>query len=120
MIHHNVQVTAWNPETHRREMTGEEISIYKVARCMTIENFVEFLGENLTFGENQFDKGQWIGWHLQYSPRTLQSKAIVFALGIIIELSNQKNLDARGSEFETAKTIALMVKAGKLPLGPYL
>jgi len=41
MNNNTIQIKVWNPETSLREPTGEEISIYKVAKSMSAENFAK-------------------------------------------------------------------------------
>ena len=120
MNNNTIQIKAWNPETCMREPSGEEISIYKLAKSMTPENFTKLIENYLNLGGKQFQEGRLIGLHLRRSHRTLQRLAICFALGLITGLSEQDRVDARNeTAIETAKKLAQMVKDGELPLGFY-
>jgi len=120
MINNTIQIKKWNAETCQREPSGEEISIYKLAKSMTPENFTKLIENYLNLGGKQFQEGRLIGLHLRRSHRTLQRLAICFALGLITGLSEQDRVDARNeTAIETAKKLAQMVKDGELPLGFY-
>ena len=121
MNNNTIQIKEWNAETRLREATGEEISIYKVAKSLTMETFAKLLEDFLNLGGKQFQEGQAIGRYLQHTHRTLQRQAICFALGMIVGLSEQDYTDARNeTAIATAKMLAQMVKEGKLTLGFYL
>ena len=122
MSNNTIQILQWNPETCLREPTGEQISIYKVAKSMSPENFAKLFENYLNLGGKQLQEGRLIGLHLRHTHRTLQRLAICFALGMIVGLSEQDYTDARNEEaIKTAKKLAEMIKnGGELPLGFYL
>ncbi len=121
MSNNAIQIKEWNAETCMQEPTGEEISVYKVAKAMTPENFVKLFADYLNLGGKQFNEGRMIGLHLRHIHRTLQRQAVSFALGMIIGLSEQDYTDARNeTAVSTAKKLAQMFREGKLPLGFYL
>jgi len=116
-----IQIMEWNPETCMREPIGEEISIYKVAKSMSPENFAKLFDDYLNLGGKQFQEGRLIGLHLRHTHRTLQRLAVCFALGIIVGLSEQEYTDLRNeTAIKTAKKLAQMFRDGDLPLGSYL
>ena len=121
MNNKTIQIKQWNPETNMREPTGEEISIYQVAKSMTPENFSKLFEDYLNLGGKQFQEGRIIGLHLRHTHRTLQRLAVCFALGMIVGLSEQEYTDPRNeTAIETAKKLAEMFRDGDLPLGFYL
>ena len=122
MSNNTIQILQWNPETCLREPTGEQISIYKVAKSMSPENFAKLFENYLNLGGKQLQEGRLIGLHLRHTHRTLQRLAICFALGMIVGLSEQDYTDARNEEaIKSAKKLAEMIKnGGELPLGFYL
>jgi len=121
MNNNTIQIKAWNAETNMREPTGEEISIYKVAKSMSVENFAKLFEDYLNLGGKQFQEGRLIGLHLRQTHRTLQRLAVCFALGMIVGLSEQEYTDPRNeTAIETAKKLAQMFRDGELPLGFYL
>ena len=42
-----IQIRGWNSTTSTMEETGETVSIYTVARSMTMDNFAELFDEYL-------------------------------------------------------------------------
>lgn len=121
MSNNTIQITQWNPNTCLQEPTGEQISIYKVAKSMTPENFSKLFEDYLNLGGKQFQEGRLIGLHLRRSHRTLQRLAICFALGVIVGLSEQEHMDPRNeTAIATAKKVAEMHKAGELPTGFFI
>lgn len=121
MNNNTIQIKEWNPETCMREPIGEEISIYKIAKSMTPENFAKLFDDYLNLGGKQFQEGRLIGLHLRHTHRTLQRLAVCFSLGMIVGLSEQEYTDARNeTAIETARKIAEMIRDGKLPMGLYL
>ena len=116
-----IELKEWNPDTHMSEPNGETVSIHKLARSMTPENFTKLFDNYLNLGGKQFQEGRLIELHLRYTHRTLQRLAICFALGLIAGLSEQERTDPRNREaIQTAKKLAQMFRDGELPLGPYL
>jgi len=121
MNNNTIQIKEWNPKTCMREPIGEEISIYKVAKSMTPENFAKLFDDYLNLGGKQFSEGRLIGMHLRHTHRTLQRLAVCFAMGMIVGLSEQEYTDPRNAQaIETAKKLAQMFRDGDLPLGSYL
>ncbi len=121
MNKNTIQLKQWNNETCMRQPTGEEVSIYKVAKSMTPENFAKLFEDYLNLGGKQFQEGRLIGLHLRHTHRTLQRLAVCFALGMIVGLSEQDYTDPRNAQaIETAKKLAQMFRDGELPLGSYL
>ena len=116
-----IQIKKWNAETNMQEPTSEEISIYKVAKSMSAENFAILFEDFLNLGGKQFQEGRLIGLHLRHTHRTLQRLAVCFALGMIVGLSEQERTDPRNeTAIKTAKKLAEMVRNGELPMGAYL
>ena len=121
MNNNTILIKQWNAETNMREPTGEEISIYKVAKSMSAENFAKLFEDYLNLGSKQFQEGRLIGLHLRHTHRTLQRLAVCFALGMIVGLSEQEYTDARNeTAVESAKLIAELLRKGQLPLGFYV
>jgi hypothetical protein len=77
------------------EETGETVSIYTVARSMTMGNFTKLFDEFLNLGGKQYAEGKIVGQKLRFTHRSLQRLAICFAFGIIARLSDQEYTDAR-------------------------
>jgi len=116
-----IKVMGWNSTTGIMEETGENISIYTVARSMTLDNFTKLFDEYLNLGGKQYREGQIIGQKLRYTHRSLQRLAICFAFGIIAGLSEQEYTDARNeTAIETAKKVKQMIDQGELPFGWYI
>jgi len=121
MNYNTIQIKEWNPDTNRRESSGEEISIYKIAKSMTAENFAKLFDNYLNLGGKQLQEGRLIGLHLRHTHRTLQRLAVCFSLGLIVGLSEQDYTDPRNAQaIETAKKLAQMFRDGELPMGSYL
>ena len=121
MTNNTIQLKVWNPETCMREPSGEEVSIFKIAKSMTPENFSKLFEDYLNLGGKQFNEGRLIGLNLRRTHRTLQRLAICFALGLITGLSEQDRTDARNeTAIQTAKKLSQLVNEGDLPLGFYL
>ncbi len=121
MNNNTIQIKEWNAKTSSRELTGEEISIYKVAKSMSAENFAKLFEDFLNLGGKQFQEGRLIGLHLRHTHRTLQRLAVCFSLGLIVGLSEQDYSDPRNAQaIETAKKLAQMFRDGELPMGSYL
>ena len=117
----SIAIKEWNSDSMRSEPTGELVSVYKLARSMTPENFARLLDNFLNVGGKGFNEGKLVGLHLRHTHRTLQRLAICFALGLVVGLSEQEFTDARNEEaIKTAKKLTQMMKDGELPLGFYL
>jgi hypothetical protein len=83
-----------------------ETSTYEIARSLDNEQFAHVIEDVVNcFHE---DIGILVGRELLTTHRTLQRSAIVFALGIITGLSEQKYTDPRN---ETAIAVAKQIKA---------
>ena len=116
-----IELKEWNPDTNMTEPNGEAVSIYKLAKSMTPENFAKLFDDYLNLGGKQFREGKLIGQHLLHTHRTLQRLAVCFALGLVVGLSEQEHTDPRNEEaIKTAKKVAQMVNDGELPMGIYL
>ena len=117
----SIQLKAWNSTTSMTETTGESISVYTIARSMTLDNFTKLFDEFLYLGGKQFREGCLVGQQLRYTHRSLQRLAICFAFGIIAGLSEQQFTDARNETVvETAKKVRQMIDQGELPFGLYI
>ena len=116
-----IQLKEWNMETRKTELTGEVVSIHRLASSITPENFARLFEKYLNLGGKQLEEGRLIGLHLRRSHRTLQRLAVCFALGMILGLSEQEYTDPRNAAaIETAKKLARMVNESELPMGFYL
>jgi len=116
-----IQLKAWNSTTSMTETTGESISIYSIARSMTLDNFIKLFDEFLNLGGKQYAEGKIIGMKLRFTHRSLQRLAICFAFGIIAGLSEQEYTDARNeTAVATAKRVKQMIDQGELPFGLYI
>ncbi len=116
-----IQLKAWNSETGINEETGESISVYSVAKSLTMMNFTTLFDEYLNLGGKGYREGQLIGQNLRTTHRTLQRLAICFAFGIIVGLSEQQYTDPRNeTAVETAAKIKRMIDTGELPFGFYI
>lgn len=101
--------------------TSESISIFAIARSMTLINFAKLLDAFLNLGGKGFSEGKKVGLDLRFTHRTLQRLAICFALGIIAGLSEQTYSDPRNEvAIHSAKKVAQMVKDNELPVGLYI
>ena len=119
--HKTITLKDWNSDCSRIEETGETISVYQVAKSMTIENFAALLDEYLNQGGKGLNEGKEIGLQMRFTHRTLQRLAICFAIGIITGLSEQEYKDARNeTAIQTAQKVAEMLEAGEFPLGLYI
>lgn len=116
-----IQLKTWNSKTSMTEMTRESISIYTIAKSMTLDNFTKLFDEFLNLGGKQYADGKIIGMKLRSTHRSLQRLAICFAFGVIAGLSEQEYTDARNeTAVETAKKIKKMIDQGELPFGLYI
>ena len=112
---------AWSSETGDNEPTGETISVYTLAKSLTLENLASLLDDFLNLGGKGFREGKEIGLQLRFTHRTLQRLAVCFAFGLITGLSEQEYTDPRNeTAIQTAKKIAQMLEKGDLPLGLYI
>ena len=116
-----IKIRAYNSETSHTEETGETLSVYTLAKSLTLENFVSMLDDFLNLGGKGFREGKEIGLQLRFTHRTLQRLVICFAFGMIAGLSEQEYTDPRNeTAIQTAKKIAQMLEKGDLPLGLYI
>ena len=116
-----IKIRGWNSTFSTTEETGETVSIYTVARSMTMENFTKLFDEYLNLGGKGYREGVLVGQKLRYTHRSLQRLAICFAFGIIAGLSEQEYVDPRNeTAIETAKKVKRMIDKGELPFGLYL
>ena len=116
-----IKIRGWNSTFSTTEETGETVSIYTVARSMTMDNFTKLFDEYLNLGGKQYAEGKIVGSKLRFTHRSLQRLAICFVLGIIAGLSDQEYVDARNeTAIETAKKIKQMIDEGELPFGLYI
>jgi hypothetical protein len=116
-----VKITAYNTETSRNEETGETISVYALAKSLTLENFASMLDDFLNLGGKGYPEGKDVGLQLRFTHRTLQRLAVCFAFGLIAGLSEQEYTDARNeTAIQTAKKVVQLMEAGEIPLGLYI
>ena len=116
-----IQIRDWNSTNSAMEDTGETVSIYAVARSMTLVNFTKLFDEYLNLGGKQYAEGKIVGMKLRFTHRSLQRLAVCFAFGIISGLSEQEYVDARNeTAVETAKKVKQMIDQGELPFGLYI
>jgi hypothetical protein len=116
-----VKITAYNSETSRNEETGETISVYSLAKSLTLENFASMLDDFLNLGGKGYPEGKDVGLQLRFTHRTLQRLAVCFAFGLIAGLSEQEYTDPRNeTAILTAKKLVQLMEAGELPLGLYI
>jgi hypothetical protein len=114
-------IRANNSETSRTEETGETISVYTLAKSLTLENFASMLDDFLNLGGKGFREGKEIGLQLRFTHRTLQRLVICFAFGLIAGLSEQEYTDPRNeTAIQTAKKIVQLIESGELPVGLYI
>lgn len=121
MVETTIQIRGWNSTTSTMEDTGETVSIYTVARSMSLDNFTKLFDEYLNLGGKQYAEGKIVGLKLRFTHRSLQRLAVCFAFGIIAGLSEQEYTDARNeTAVATAKKVKLMIDQGDLPFGLYI
>src|SRR4030067_1963696 len=112
---------AYNSETSRNEETGETISVYTLAKSLSLENFAAMLDDFLNLGGKGFREGKEIGLQLRFTHRTLQRLVVCFAFGMIAGLSEQEYTDPRNeTAIQTAKKIVQLMESGELPVGLYI
>ena len=118
---HTIHIKSWNNEDGHAENTGETLSVYSLAKSMTLGNFAALLDDYLNLGGKGYREGHEIGLELRYAHRTLQRLIVCFAFGLIVGLSEQEFTDPRNeTAIETAKKIAQMLSDGELPVGLYI
>lgn len=111
----------YNPTSGQVEATGEQLTTYRVAKSLTIENFAAMLDEYLNLGGKSWREGKQVGLQLRFTHRSLQRLAVCFCLGIICGLAEQQYTDPRNeTAIETAKKIVQLIAEGELEFGPYL
>jgi hypothetical protein len=116
-----ISIRSWNSSTSSIEETGEKISIYTLARSMTMDNFTRLFDEFLNLGGKQYAEGKVVGSRLRFTHRSLQRLAICFAFGIIVGLAEQEHTDPRNeTAIETARKVKRMIDQGELPFGFYI
>jgi hypothetical protein len=116
-----IQLKEWNSGSSTTEDTGESISIYTVAKSMTLDNFTKLFDEFLNLGAKDYRSGKEVGLNLRTTHRSLQRLAICFAFGLIAGLSEQEFTDPRNeTAIQTAKKIKEMIEKGELSFGLYI
>jgi hypothetical protein len=116
-----IKIRAYNSETPHTEETGETISVYTVAKSLTLENFASMLDDFLNLGGKGYREGKEVGLQLRFTHRTLQRLAVCFAFGLIAGLSEQEYTDPRNEiAIQTAKKVVQLMGAGELPVGLYI
>lgn len=116
-----IQMKAWNSTTSTSELTGESISIYSIARSMTLINFTKLLDEFLNLSGKGFPEGKKVGLDLRFTHRTMQRLVICFSFGIIVGLAEQEFTDPRNEiAIQTAKKVAEMIKNNELSFGFFI
>jgi hypothetical protein len=116
-----IKIRAYNSETSHTEEIGETISVYVLAKSLTLENFASMLDDFLNLGGKGFREGKEIGLQLRFTHRTLQRLVICFAFGMIAGLSEQEYTDPRNeTAIQTAKKVVQLMESGELPVGLYI
>ena len=116
-----IKLKAYNSETSRNEETSETITVYTLAKSLTLENFVTLLDDFLNLGGKGFREGKDIGLQLCFTHRTLQRLVVCFAFGLIAGLSEQEYTDPRNeTAIQTAKKVVQLMESGELPVGLYI
>jgi hypothetical protein len=117
----SIKLKAYNSETSRNEETGETISVYTLAKSLTLESFASMLDDFLNLGGKGFREGKEVGLQLRFTHRTLQRLAVCFAFGLIAGLSEQEYTDPRNeTAIQTAKKVVQLMEVGELPVGLYI
>ena len=112
-----VHIKRLEGSTNHHVEEGEPISVYSLARSMTIDNFTCLIDEFLNLGGKGYREGKEVGLQLRLTHRTLQRLAICFTLGLIAGLSEQEYSDPRNeTAIQTAKKVVQLVASGELPL----
>src|SRR4030066_1609424 len=113
-----IKIREYNPDTSRNEETGQKISVYFLAKSLSLENFAAMLDDFLNLGGKGFREGKEIGQQLRFTHRTLQRLAVCFAFGLISGLSEQEYSDPRNeTAIQTAKKVVQLMETGELPVG---
>jgi len=116
-----IKLKAYCSESSRNEETGETISVYTLAKSLTLENFASMLDDFLNLGGKGYREGKEVGLQLRFTHRTLQRLVICFAFGLITGLSEQEYTDPRNeTAIQTAKKVVKLMEAGDLPVGLYI
>jgi hypothetical protein len=116
-----IKIRAYNSETSRTEETGDTISVYTLAKSLTLENFASMLDDFLNLGGKGYREGKEIGLQLRFTHRTLQRLVICFAFGMVAGLSEQEYTDPRNeTAIQTAKKVLQLMESGELPVGLYI
>lgn len=116
-----VHIQRWEGSTNHYVEEGEPISVYSLARCMSIDNFTCLIDEFLNLGGKGYREGKEVGLQLRHTHRTLQRLAICFSLGLIAGLSEQEYSDPRNeTAIQTAKKVVQLMESGELPVGLYI
>jgi hypothetical protein len=116
-----IKIREYNSDTSRNEETGETISVYTLAKSLTLENFASMLDDFLNLGGKGFREGKEVGLQLRFTHRTLQRLVVCFAFGLIAGLSEQEYTDARNeTAIQTARKLVKLMEVGELPLGLYI
>ncbi|OGO14593.1 MAG: hypothetical protein A2030_08440 [Chloroflexi bacterium RBG_19FT_COMBO_50_10] len=116
-----IKVKAYNSETSHNEETGQTISVYTLAKSLTLDNFASMLDDFLNLGGKGFREGKEVGLQLRFTHRTLQRLAVCFAFGLIAGLSEQEYTDPRNeTAIQTAKKVVQLMETGELPVGLYI
>jgi len=116
-----IKIRAYNSELSRNVETGETISVYDLAKSLTIENFASMLDDFLNLGGKGYREGKEIGLQLRFTHRTLQRLVICFAFGMVAGLSEQEYTDPRNeTAIQTAKKVVHLMEIGELPFGLYI
>jgi hypothetical protein len=116
-----IKLKAYNSETLHNEETGETITVYTLAKSLTLENFASMLDDFLNLGGKGFREGKEVGSQLRFTHRTLQLLVVCFAFGLITGLAEQEYTDARNeTAIQTAKKVVQLMEAGELPVGLYI
>jgi hypothetical protein len=117
----SIKLKAYNSETSRNEETGETISVYTLAKSLTLESFASMLDDFLNLGGKGFREGKEVGLQLRFTHRTLQRLAVCFAFGLIAGLSEQEYTDPRNeTAIQIAKKVVQLMEVGELPVGLYI
>jgi hypothetical protein len=116
-----IKLKAYNSETSCNEEIRETISVYTLAKSLTLENFATLLDDFLNLGGKGFREGKEVGLQLRFTHRTLQRLVVCFAFGLIAGISEQEYTDPRNEiAIQTAKKVVQLMESGQLPVGLYI
>jgi hypothetical protein len=116
-----IKLKEYNSVTSHNEETGETISVYSLAKSLTLETFASLLDDFLNLGGKGYREGKEVGLQLRFTHRTLQRLVICFAFGMIAGLSEQEYTDpCNETAIQTAKKVMQLMEAGELPVGLYI